>query len=234
MAEAEPVRQHVRSLKAAGMSYTSIARVAGVSYVVVSRLLYGEPSRGVLPSRRLRKEHAQALLAVRPHHQADGALVLAVGTVRRLRALACVGLPAHIIGDHARMHPDHIRLLTGGRSGATVTVDTARRVSRAYSRLWDADPTSAGVAPARAAQVRTKALKRGWLPPAAWDDDLIDLSEEDLAAELRRQAEQMTMAELSRARRAHRDHGDNSPLMVEAVREYRRRQRQRSDLGEAS
>ena len=44
-ASATPVRDHVRLLRASGLSYQAIARAAGVSPMTVRRLLHGQPSR---------------------------------------------------------------------------------------------------------------------------------------------------------------------------------------------
>lgn len=234
LTDAEPVRRHVAAVKASGLPYTSIAKIAQVSYSVLARLMYGAPAAGRPPSARIRKEHARAFLAVRPHQAVTEGRILAAGTVRRLQALACMGWPKPKIGEHAGMHPDYVGSLARGARGATVTVATAERVRDVYKRLWDADPLADGVSPVKAAQVRTMALKRGWQPPAAWDDDLIDLSDEDLAAKLRRQAEQMTQQELAAAHNARHRYGDTTPLTLEAVREYKRRQRAQKEMGEAS
>ena len=45
------------------------------------------------------------------------------------------------------------------------------------------DTATARIAAARA---RSHAAARGWLPPAAWDDDLIDIPDDQLPAELAR------------------------------------------------
>ena len=234
LTDANPVRRHVSAVKASGLPYSSIAKAANVPYSVLARLMYGAPSAGRPPTQRIRKEYARALLAVRPHHAVSDGRVLVAGTMRRLQALACVGWPKRKIGEHIGMHPDYVGSLARGERGTTVTVATAQRVREVYDLLWDADPVAGGVSPIKAAQVRTMALKRGWQPPAAWDDEWLDLSEEDLAAELRRQAEQMSQQEVAAAHNARHRHGDNTPLTLEAVREYKRRRRAQQDLGEAS
>lgn len=63
-ADAEPVRRHVRSLMEYGIGWRTIAETAGVSHETVKHLLYGKPSRGQQPSRRVLPRTADALLAV--------------------------------------------------------------------------------------------------------------------------------------------------------------------------
>lgn len=234
LVDAEPVRQHVIGLNRTGLPYATVIRLARVRAMVVSRLLYGEPARAQPPSRRIRPEHARALLSVRSEQIDDGCRVLAAGTRRRLQALVRAGWLYGRIGEEMGASGHHLGKVANGHN-RTVSAATAKAVAAVYDRLWDVDPIAAGVPAAKSAQVRTMAIRNGWLLPLAWDDDLIDLSEEDLAAELRRQAGLMSSAELARARRAYREQGDTTPLTVEATREYKRRQRQqRSELGEAS
>jgi hypothetical protein len=64
----------------------------------------------------------------------------------------------------------------------------------------------------------------------AWDDDLIDLTEEALETAVREQAEQMPMEELQRCDYARRRLGDRSPLVAAASREYDRRRHRAAEL----
>lgn len=83
--DAEPVRQHVRSLMAGkkgsnrGMGWKRIAEQAGVPTGTLWKLLYGPKDRG--PSKRIRSDNAAKLLAVEPN-LADGAKVPAGPTWR--------------------------------------------------------------------------------------------------------------------------------------------------------
>lgn len=63
-ADAAPIREHVNNLRAAGLTVKGIAELAGVKQGVVNQLLYGRPSNGEPPSRRLRPWNADKLLAV--------------------------------------------------------------------------------------------------------------------------------------------------------------------------
>jgi hypothetical protein len=99
---------------------------------------------------------------------------------------------------------------------------TRDRVAAVYDR-WSMSQAPQSQPAARA---RTDARKHGWLPPLAWDDDLIDLPDADLDAELRRRAEEMSQAEVSRCHWARRQ-GDRSPLIVAGAQEYQRRRKAR-------
>lgn len=220
--DAEAVRRHVLSLKNGGLSYKSIAAIAHVQDMVLCRLLYGDKARGLPPTRRMRRGNAQALLAVRPGQVGKEGFVSAAGTRRRLQALARAGWPAWSLGRETGLSAEYVGKLTRGQCGQAVIAATARAVVGAYDRLWSVDPASAGVAPGKASQVSTMAARRGWLLPAAWDDDLIDLPDQALEASLRQQAESMDDHEL-RLCAASRRMGDQSPLTVAASREYDRR-----------
>ena len=220
LVDAEPVRQHVIELKRAGLPYSSIAALAPVKPVVVYRLLNGEPDRGVPPTKRMRPENAAALLAVHAEQVGGGRLVLSVGSVRRLRALARAGWSTVRLAAETGLNHQHLGWVANGHS-PTVSVGTARAIADAYNRLWMTDPVAAGIP--RAAHVRTLATRRGWVSALAWDDDLIDLPDDVLKAELRRRVNLMDPCELQRCNDSHYRQGDLSPLVVAASREYERR-----------
>jgi DNA-binding CsgD family transcriptional regulator len=64
--DAEPVRAHVRKLKAAGLGYKKIAELAGLNPKTVNTLFRGRPERGTPPPSQIRKTTADKLMAVRP------------------------------------------------------------------------------------------------------------------------------------------------------------------------
>jgi hypothetical protein len=80
---------------AAGVSRQQISSMSGVTDSVLSRLLYGEPSRGKPPTRGLRPGDAARILAVTaaPGLLTGAALADATGTRRRLQALTARGWP---------------------------------------------------------------------------------------------------------------------------------------------
>lgn len=165
--DAEPVRAHVRNLMAAGIGWMHICRITGVANGIVSRLLYGTGDRP--PSRRIRPGTAAAILAVQPELSlyADRALIDATGTRRRIQALAVAGWPVAVQARRlGRTEANYHKAL----HTATVRAETARAVARLYDEL------SAMPAPGTIGSRRAKAHARrhGWMPPAAWDDDIDD------------------------------------------------------------
>ena len=171
--DAAPARDHLRALAAAGIGWKRAAQLARVSTGSVSKLLYGGPGDRP-PSRRIRPQTAAAILTVSPSAQAvaPGALVDSGGTRRRVQALVTRGW------SQARLA---CQLAVTGSNFATmmrreqVTAATARAVGELYDRLWDKPPPESNqrerIAAARA---RNYAAERGWAPPLAWDDDIID------------------------------------------------------------
>lgn len=167
--DAEPVRQHLHRLSAAGIGTRRAADLAGVNRSVVSRLLYGKPNRA--PSRRIRPAFAERLLAVQisDNAVADHGIVDATGTQRRLHALVAAGWPMAQLARRLGMLPSNFGGVMGKRSN--VTAATARAVVALYDELWDQEPTTSAASRSRAINY---ARARQWPPPAAWDDDTLD------------------------------------------------------------
>ncbi|MGW1071517.1 hypothetical protein [Streptomyces sp. NPDC002537] len=174
LVDAGPVRDHVNRVRAAGLGNRRIAELAGVTPSVLSRLLY--PMSGKPPLRTVRRSTAEKLLAIRPAPAllADGALVDATGTRRRLQALTARGWTHRALAPHLGVGP----LFVGDLARqARVTARHARSVAAVYNRLWDADPVRHGVPEPSATRARNLAARNGWPPPMAWDEESIDAPE---------------------------------------------------------
>lgn len=224
--DAEPVRAHIQALSAAGVGWKRTAKIAGVHYSVVGNLLYGRPAMGRPPAQRISKANADKLLKVRAIDAlADGALIDGSGTRRRLQALVTVGWTGAELMRRLGKDPTNFPYLVDRKQ---VLAGTARQVKTLYSELWDQQPPQ-DTAQRRAAadRARRQAAERGWHPPAAWDDDLIDLPDDELIAELDRLVSLMDDAELAACHTARYRHGDRTPLTHAAAREYVRRQKAR-------
>lgn len=158
MVDAAPVRAHVARLQQQGMSFRAIALAAGWS----SR----NSLASMLSRQRVHPQTAQRILAVRPSSDTrPDTYVDATGTRRRLQALAVMGHSARVLAERLG-NADHSGVLDI-QSGkvATVRRRTAQAVATLYDELWDVPGT---------ARPRAAALRRGWLPPLAWDEDTID------------------------------------------------------------
>jgi hypothetical protein len=172
--DAEPVRRHVRALQAAGMGLQQVRRLSGIGEGTIFPLLYGDPAAGLGPTKRISPERAQALLAVQATMDtlAAGAVMDGTGTRRRLQALAANGWAAALIAERLNRPASAIRRT---RSAATVLVASAREIRDLYESMWDEPPPElTSGQKSSVARVKKYALRLGWAPPMAWDDDTMD------------------------------------------------------------
>lgn len=173
--DARPVRAHVRMLMSHGIGLQRVRALAGIPNGTMSKLLYGQGTRGLPPSKRVRTHTADKILSVQAALDAvaPSALIDATGTRRRLQALVAIGWPqselARRIGVDKLTINDQVHAKTPTAYGST-----AQAVRDLYDRLWNVDPASRGVKPRWSIEARAIAESNGWAPPAAWDDDYID------------------------------------------------------------
>lgn len=167
--DAEPVRQHIQRLRAAGMGQKRIAELACVSTNTIAKLLYGPT-----PTRRVRPWTAEKLLAITLSVDLlrAAALVDATGARRRLQALVAIGWPMMELARRMDMAPSTFSQFMRSR---TVRAINSRRVWELYESMWNQPPPQdtprqRGVSSLACALARAE----GWLPPLAWDDDTID------------------------------------------------------------
>lgn len=232
--DAEPARLHVRDLMAYGIGWQQVAKLAGVSTATVGKLLFGASWKGLPPSKKIRPETERKLLAVAKTPANIAKWMDTAGTRRRLQALVAVGWPLKWLTERASFDQHTFGAIASGRR-SHVTPGTYRAVVGLYDALWNQPPPATTVQQRRSTgAARSLARRRGWLPPLAWDDDLIDLTDEEFAQALRAQAEQMTDAEVTCARRYRNEHDDRTPLTQEAAREHARRRRRRVKARAAS
>lgn len=213
LVDAEPVREHVQALREAGVSLDTVADHSGVSTAVLQRLVYGNPANNRPPTQRMRPNNAEAILAVRAdlHTLPEYALVDPSGTRRRALSLAWMG---HSLSWQAaqcgyRTHEAFTHALRSER----VRAGLARRMRVLFEEYWDRPATGP-----TALWVHRRAERQGAVPPAGWDEEFLDLPEEELEVELARRVALMESADLYRAYEATKE-GERSPLIVAAARE---------------
>jgi hypothetical protein len=103
-------------------------------------------------------------------HLMPSPLVPAVGARRRLQALMVLGHSQNELAAYLGRQPGgSLGPLLWDPKRLTCTREVHDRVIAAYELLWDKPGTGS-----RAKVVRVRALARGWVPPLALDDDLID------------------------------------------------------------
>lgn len=165
-----PARAHVEALRAAGVSVRQVAVLAGVSRTRIVVLVNGIPHLGRGPSKQVRRDLAEKVLAILVptaalHRSMRGnASVPSVGTVRRLQALVAGGWTQALIAGELGIAPSDVGRLC--REGVRVSAKTAQRVEDLHRR-WEMMPGPSDRARARAARL-------GWVPALAWEEDRID------------------------------------------------------------
>jgi predicted transcriptional regulator len=132
----------------------------GTPYGYVQHVRRGTPK--CTPCRRAHADRA-AQYEARRYLNRGPLSVPAVGTHRRLQALAAIGWNrAHLAAELKVTKPAVGQWLTRD----VVYSSTALRVSELYARLGDT--------PGASERTRRHAASVGWLPPIAWDEDTID------------------------------------------------------------
>jgi transcriptional regulator with XRE-family HTH domain len=160
---AEPIRQHVQALRAAGVGSRRVEQLSGVSRSVIQALMNGRSIYGNQPSKTISAENAQRILAVEVK-PAAGCPVDITGTTRRLQALVAIGYTqADLAARVGITAANATELFRGNRS---VLLSTAIKVRGIYEEL------SMRPGPSDAARQRAKKLR--WAPPLAWEEDTID------------------------------------------------------------
>jgi predicted transcriptional regulator len=172
--DAEPARTHVRALMAAGLGWQRVAKLAGVPNGSVSKLLYGDQTRGMASSQLVRPVTERKLLAVTadPANVAAHRRVPALGAHRRLRALVAVGYSQSRLAAELSVGRENFGAVMRSEE---VHAATDRAVGRLYERLWNTPPPqTTPFEMAAVTRARRYAAERGWPPPMAWDDESLD------------------------------------------------------------
>lgn len=149
--------QHLRQLRAAGVAISALAAASHTSRGTIGHLLHGRPSP-------IYRRTADAILAI-PLRQITAATVPAVGSTRRLRALAACGHTHIRIQAETGLTHTTLWKLTAGTKGV-VLASTAAAITAAYQRLTGEPGTSV--------RSRNRAAGKGWHGPDLWDLDIDD------------------------------------------------------------
>ncbi|NND75986.1 MAG: hypothetical protein HKN44_13370 [Ilumatobacter sp.] len=94
---AQPARDHIAALAAAGVGLKQVAKASGVSHGSLSKLVYGTRNRG--PSKRIRPDTMSKILAVTPADIADGGRVDAAPSWELIDEMVAVGVPKAQIAE---------------------------------------------------------------------------------------------------------------------------------------
>lgn len=154
----DEIMGHVGELLASGMTLQSVASTAGVSPGTLRNLASGR-------FKTCRSAVADRLFAVRPDTFHPSSQRSALGSMRRVRALYAIGHGTNDVAAAGGMHRDSVNDLARGHI-TTLTERNVQRYKDAYRKL------AGQQGPSKTAM--RVAVRDGWAPPAAWDDDAID------------------------------------------------------------
>lgn len=155
-----PARTRVLALRSAGLSVEAIAELAGLPTSTVAPLAAATYTRG-----RISVITSDAIVTARldPARLDPARLVPAIGTRRRLQALAALGWPGRVLAAEVGVTAE---ALGQWRVRPHVTANTALIVRTLYDRHKDT--------PGPSACSRKRSLRMGWAPPPAWPGTSID------------------------------------------------------------
>lgn len=150
-APAAPVITHIRALQAARWTRVEIAEATHVSRQTLRRILTEQYAA--------QYRTAAAILALQPGQAPSR--VPALGTTRRIQALAAIGWPLAQTTSNTGIPRWMVAELAAGRS---------RKVPVAMAQAVDAVYRERCMQPGPSVRARKVAARNGWAPPLAWDD----------------------------------------------------------------
>lgn len=127
---AAAARAHVVELAAAGVGLKTIAKTSGVAHGTLSKLMYGDPARGMAPSKRVRRSTHDRVMAVTPAAARGTARVDATGTKALLAEMSAAGVPKSRIAEALGAAGPGLQI---GRR-PMVTAQTAAAVAELHAR----------------------------------------------------------------------------------------------------
>lgn len=164
--DATPVREHLHTLYAAGLTPHRVSALTGIDWNTVRLYTHGAPQHGRGRIQQVAPETAAKILAIRPEPTLPGR-VDPTGTRRRIQALSAIGWPLRELGPHLGVQPDNVRrILVRGRH---VYGTTAQAAAAAYDQLKGSRPRRHGVSEIGVARALRNARQNKWAPPKYWD-----------------------------------------------------------------
>src|SRR5262245_33616256 len=166
LVSAEPVRQHVLMLRAAGGTYDSIAQAAGTGAMTAHCIANARRPQvqADIAARLMAVSETGARRTRRP----------ACGVMWRLRALVAMGHTCSRIAAATGVPPATLRRIVRGEA-LTISPQLRQAITALFDAWWDKTP------PRRTRQEKLAAdgaLKRAalndWPPPAGLDEDDLD------------------------------------------------------------
>jgi hypothetical protein len=153
-----PVADHVTALRASGMSLARIAAASGVAERTLRNLAHCRHVQGTT---------AAAIRAVtaQPRPARAGLVPYGTGVARRVQALVAIGWPLLTQARRLDLSVQRVWDLAQLRT-PMVKVCTYRQFVALFEEL--------SATPGPSVRARNLAVKNGWCPPLAWDDNIDD------------------------------------------------------------
>ena len=166
LVSAEPVREHVLKLRAAGGTYQSIGRAAGTGAMTVHRIANARrPTVQTEIATRLLAVTESDIRSLRP---SPG------GTMWRLRALVAIGHTCSRMAAATGIPPATLRRIVRGEALA-ISPQLQQAVIALFDVWWDKTPPQRTRREQLAARGALKRAALGdWPPPAGLDEDELD------------------------------------------------------------
>jgi hypothetical protein len=166
LVSAEPVREHVLKLRAAGGTYASIGQAATTGAMTVHCIANARRPK-------VQAEVASRLLAI---SEADiGSMRLSPGgTMWRLRALIAMGHTCTRMAAATGIPPATLRRVVRGEA-LTISPELRQAVLALFDAWWDKTPPERTRREKLAAgNALKRAARNDWPPPAGLDEDKLD------------------------------------------------------------
>lgn len=164
--DAEPVRRHLLRLHAAGISTTQVSILTGLPRRTITVFIKPSLDSGNLRQRKrnTRREVADKILAI-PAEKRMAAIVPAIGTQRRIQALAAMGWPQEMAAERAGLGARYMNQVLKQQR---VLGRTANAIARLYDEVSGSKAERFGVRTVSAKRARARATANRWAPPAYW------------------------------------------------------------------
>jgi hypothetical protein len=164
--DAEPIRQHLLQLHAAGITIHRVALITGLTYKSVRSFTQHDYGNAAPRRRRCTQEVADRLLAVTLDQHTPG-YVDPIGSLRRFQALVAIGWPTIHTARRAGLHPSNRTTIF---QAPKMRAATAQRIADAYDEMRHQKPARHGISASSIKRAKKQATDRRWPPPKYWDE----------------------------------------------------------------
>lgn len=164
--DAEPVRQHLLKLHAAGITIYRVATLAGMDRASIRMFTQHGYNNNESRRRRVTPEIAARILAL-DINEITPTKVDVTGSRRRVQALAAIGWPTERVASYAGLSPRNISTLL---QQPMIMASTAQAIATTYDKLRHQSARRNGISKNIANRARNRAAAKRWPPPKYWDE----------------------------------------------------------------